>query len=235
MERIVIHQAHFLPWLPYFSLLASTDIHVVLDDVQYKPRYFINRTKIRYNSTKHLQWITVPNNGTQSSLSKNVRIIRDKNYNKVVHKIIAEYNNAPYFHYWKYFENILNDRTITSIISLDIKLIKLIFNLLEIEAPRFIFSSHILKGERVNCRTQRFKLICEKLGSNIILSGIGKSSEVHDVKMLKHNGINLKGMNKEILCSNTIIEGLSIIDSLFCEGVEKTKNLTCKISRFGYC
>jgi len=42
----VIHQAYFLPWLGYFSKLAFADTFIVLDDVQFRKRFYHDRTKI---------------------------------------------------------------------------------------------------------------------------------------------------------------------------------------------
>ncbi|HRY29193.1 MAG TPA: WbqC family protein [Elusimicrobiota bacterium] len=52
------HQPQYLPWLGYFHKMASCDVYVYLDDVQYKKREFQNRNKIRVKDGS--QWLTVP-------------------------------------------------------------------------------------------------------------------------------------------------------------------------------
>lgn len=233
-NSVAIHQAHFLPWLPYFSLLSSVEAFVVLDNIQYKPRYFINRTKIVCREKQKLQWISVPNNGTQSDISRDVNIIRDRNYKKFINKVTTEYRECKHYAHWKYFEEILNDPSIYSLVSLNVKLIKTVFKLLEIRTPTILYSSNLLNGVSPNCRTHRFKLICDKTNSNKILAGVGKSGEVHDIEALKKNGISFKTMKIESLTKNSITEGLSIIDSLLCKGVEETRGIVSSVSKEGY-
>lgn len=53
-----VHQPQYLPWLGYFDKIAKSDIFVFLDKVQYKPREFQNRNKIR--TKDGWKWLTVP-------------------------------------------------------------------------------------------------------------------------------------------------------------------------------
>lgn len=41
-----IHRPYFLPWMGYFSKLFYSDIFIVMDDVNFTKRHFIDRTKI---------------------------------------------------------------------------------------------------------------------------------------------------------------------------------------------
>lgn len=52
------HQPQYLPWLGYFNKMASCDLFIYLDDVQYKKREYQNRNKIRVK--EGWQWLTVP-------------------------------------------------------------------------------------------------------------------------------------------------------------------------------
>jgi hypothetical protein len=55
---VAIHQPNYLPNLAFFRKLAQSDVFVILDDVQYRRRGYINRNRIK---TCHgVQWLTIP-------------------------------------------------------------------------------------------------------------------------------------------------------------------------------
>jgi hypothetical protein len=55
---VSINQPAYLPWLGYFHRIAVSDLHVVLDHVQFEKNSFTNRNKLRIGSTS--AWLTVP-------------------------------------------------------------------------------------------------------------------------------------------------------------------------------
>jgi WbqC-like protein family len=55
---VSINQPAYLPWLGYFHRIASSDLHIVLDHVQFEKNGFTNRNRIR--SAAGSAWLTVP-------------------------------------------------------------------------------------------------------------------------------------------------------------------------------
>ncbi len=55
---VAIHQPHYLPWLRYMHKLASCDVFVILDDVQFTKNGWQNRNKIKGSQGPVL--LTVP-------------------------------------------------------------------------------------------------------------------------------------------------------------------------------
>jgi protein-tyrosine-phosphatase len=55
---VAIQQPEHAPWIGFFNKLAQVDLLVLLDDVQFKKRYFENRNKIL--TAEGPQWVTVP-------------------------------------------------------------------------------------------------------------------------------------------------------------------------------
>src|SRR6478609_3780871 len=55
---VAAHQPAYLPWLGYLHKLASCDVFVVLDDVQYEARNFQNRNRVK--TSNGATWLTVP-------------------------------------------------------------------------------------------------------------------------------------------------------------------------------
>lgn len=58
LRVISMIQPVYLPWLGYFEQMAMADIFVALDDVQYTPRDWRNRNRIKHASGS--MWLTVP-------------------------------------------------------------------------------------------------------------------------------------------------------------------------------
>lgn len=58
MTGIAISQSNYIPWKGYFDLIASVDIFVFYDDMQYTRRDWRNRNKIK--TPNGLTWLTVP-------------------------------------------------------------------------------------------------------------------------------------------------------------------------------
>ena len=59
MTMIVsINQPGYLPWMGYFQRIAASDLHIVLDHVQFEKNSFCNRNKVR--TKEGSAWLTVP-------------------------------------------------------------------------------------------------------------------------------------------------------------------------------
>lgn len=55
---VSIHQPAYLPWLGYFDRIRQSDVHVVLDHVQFEKGSFVNRNRIK--TANGPQWLTIP-------------------------------------------------------------------------------------------------------------------------------------------------------------------------------
>lgn len=55
---VSITQPAYLPWLGYFHRIAMSDLHIVLDHVQFEKNSFSNRNRIRTKTD--WMWLTVP-------------------------------------------------------------------------------------------------------------------------------------------------------------------------------
>lgn len=55
---VSINQPAYLPWLGYFDRIAASDLHVVLDHVQFEKNSFVNRNKVRTKTG--WTWLTIP-------------------------------------------------------------------------------------------------------------------------------------------------------------------------------
>ena len=105
---VSIHQPMYIPWFGYFNKIASSDIFVILDDVEYSKNDWFNRNKIK-TPTGEL-WLTVPVIYKKNSVSliKNIPIDSNQSWNKKhLNSIKQNYSKASFYsEYIKIFEEI---------------------------------------------------------------------------------------------------------------------------------
>jgi len=82
-------QPYFLPYIGYFQLLTAVDRFVVLDDVNFINRGWINRNKISSNEGGE-QWITIPlEHASQNRLISDIDILADNGWKKKMCRHVA--------------------------------------------------------------------------------------------------------------------------------------------------
>jgi len=93
--KIAIMQPYFLPYLGYFQLLAAVDRFIVLDDVNYINRGWINRNRIP--SSIGTQWLTIPLlKASQNRLIREIDILPDNGWKMRMSRIVTTaYAQAP--------------------------------------------------------------------------------------------------------------------------------------------
>jgi len=97
---VVVHQPHFLPWLGYYNKLASADVFVLQDDVQFRRRYYQNRTLIR-SPQGTVQWLTIPVCARRTTLIKDVVVATPRWADAARKALRHSYSSTPYFEqYW---------------------------------------------------------------------------------------------------------------------------------------
>lgn len=57
-RRVVITQSNYIPWKGYFDQIASSDLFILYEDVQYTKRDWRNRNLIK--TPEGLRWLTIP-------------------------------------------------------------------------------------------------------------------------------------------------------------------------------
>lgn len=95
MRRVFISQSNYIPWKGFFDTLASSDIYVLYDDMQYTRRDWRNRNRIK--TSNGLKWLTIPVEvkGKYHQKIKDTRI-SDPLWNEKHWDILHQnYRNAP--------------------------------------------------------------------------------------------------------------------------------------------
>jgi len=210
-----IMQPYFLPYLGYFQLINAVDKFVVLDDVNYIKRGWINRNRILINGKDHL--FTVPlKNASQNILIKNLKLAIDVKWiNAYLKTIEHAYKKAPFFNEsFIIIQTIINAR-IDTIKNMTLKSLLLINEYLGINTKLVntssIYNNQELKGQ------ERILDICRKENASVYINPIG-GKKLYNKDVFQNNDIELKFLKpleiKYDQFSHQFIPHLSIIDVL---------------------
>lgn len=96
-EKIVsIHQPNFLPWGGYFDKIANSDIHIIMDDVQFSKGGYTNRAKFFQGINGKEPFVqTVPVKQEMGQLIKDVRLHNFDHFRaKFIRTMKMHYPNA---------------------------------------------------------------------------------------------------------------------------------------------
>jgi len=94
--RLAIMQPYFLPYIGYFQLMSAVDKFVLLDDVNFINRGWINRNRIAVNGEPH--WVTLPlAKASQNRFINEIHVANDPSWKrKTLRTVELSYCGAPY-------------------------------------------------------------------------------------------------------------------------------------------
>jgi hypothetical protein len=166
---VSINQPAYLPWLGYFERIAASDLHIVLDHVQFEKNSFTNRHRIR--TAEGSCWLTVPvqTHGRFGELAihelaiDNTRRWRDKHWRTIE----QNYGRTPYFaEHAAFFESIYR-REWTRLADLCRALTDYLLTVLDIRTP-LCYSSDM----DISTRKDELVLdLCRSVGATRYISG----------------------------------------------------------------
>ena len=98
MKKVAIMQPYLFPYIGYWQLLAAVDEFVLLDDVQYINRGWINRNRILVEGRDHLFSFSVKKDSQQKKI--NERFFAEDfsvDRTRFLRTLQCSYRKAPYF------------------------------------------------------------------------------------------------------------------------------------------
>ena len=233
MTKTVIHQPYFLPWMGYFSKLVYADKFIVLNNVKYSARHYLDRTQI-INSQGNLMWIKLPIGEPIHKKINEIHFSDSKVVKKILQNLHSSYSKARFFKdNIPHIENILTDsfKNCDLLSEININIGIKIMELLTLKVPQIIRSSQF---QTVDDATDRIIMLCKENQCDTIIGGSIEGIEIHKVQELTNNNITFlvqDYFNNHPIYYQTrrtqlgFAKGLSILDCLFNEGIEKTKLL----------
>ena len=166
---ISISQPAYLPWLGYFSRIAKSDLHIVLDSVQFEKNSFINRNKIIFNQKPI--WLTIPvlTKKLFGHLSINTVEVDNKMNWKKKHilSIKQAYSKSYFFRDIEDFIDVFYEKEHNKLIDALRENLDFFFDYLSIKTP-ILYASHYSFKEK---KSDLVLEICKKFGATKYLSG----------------------------------------------------------------
>lgn len=164
-----INQPGYLPWLGYLHRIAVSDLHIVLDHVQFEKNSFTNRNKIR--TKDGWSWLTVPVRTKRrfGNLHINRLEIADDPRWAKKHWSSIRYNYArsPFFsQHATYFEDVYR-QSWTYLIDLVRETTTYLLDAVDIKTPILFSSEMDIEG----IKDELILNLAREVGANIYLSG----------------------------------------------------------------
>lgn len=186
--RLAIMQPYFLPYIGYFQLMAAVEKFILLDDVNYINRGWINRNRIAIRDQPH--WLTVPLvKASQNRLIAEIELHSDAVWRcKLGQTITTNYAKAPFFaQVYPMVEKILNCPTL-SLSAFLCHSLRLVATYLGVTTSIMPTSSVYPKGDLKG--QYRIVDICQRVGATSYLNPPG-GKELYDRELFNAAGIEL--------------------------------------------
>jgi hypothetical protein len=214
--KIAIHQPQYMAWVGYFHKMASADLFVLLDDVQFKKNEWQHRNRIR--NKDGWQWLSVPNSYKFPQIIREVGVREETNWRENHQRSIETCcGRAPFFK--KYAEAFAGyfSKPYQTIDTATIESVKLIAQCLHIKTPVSISSQIGFEGTS----TERLVNICKYFKADTYLAGAG-GHDYMDLSLFEKAGIAVefqdflapRYMQHWTKNKEEFISGLSAIDLL---------------------
>ncbi len=172
-------QPYLFPYLGYWQLLAAVDTFVILDDVNFINRGWINRNRIAINGEP--AWLTLPLQGaSQNRLICDIDIAADDGWKrKMLRTLSTAYAKAPesqnvlaLFEQWLAHA----DGNLSTALHLNLTQVAAVLGITTTIIPSSrIYPKHDLKGQ------ERILDICKREGATIYVNPPG-GRELYDEK-----------------------------------------------------
>ena len=232
-QTIVIHRPYFMPWLGYFAKLVYADVFVVMDDVFFTKRHYIDRVQI-INAQGELMWLSLKTGENYNIRCDQINLSKSFCVDDIIKTLAHSYSKARYYKtYSGVIKSIMEEAYTYSdkLVGYDIKIIELLLKMLSLPLPQIYYGSSFMYTDNP---TERLIILCKETSCSKIIMGSGGSIEIHDREKLKEEGISVLyqdfyGNHPSYYQTRRqrigFAKGLSIIDCIFNEGVDFTRQL----------
>jgi hypothetical protein len=220
---IAISQPTFLPWLGYFNLIASADVFVLLDTVQFEKRSWQSRNRVR-TTQGDIQWLSVPvSSQPQSTSIRDIRIAPDPPgwRRKQVKTLEQHLRRTPFFEDAEaLYQTVLGESTThTSLADLNIDFIEAVSQKLGIDTRLVRCSALPVDGKRADLLLN----VCQHLGATTYLSNAGSAVYLEASRSdFSAAGVDILYQNwphpEYVQMGHSFISHLSCVDAIACMG-----------------
>lgn len=225
-KKVAIMQPYLFPYIGYWQAINAVDEYVLLDDVNFIMRGYINRNNILLNGKAYLFSIPLEKPSQNKLINETKLNFSDKDKDTFLKTITMAYKKAPYFNdIYPIIEKIIknSENDLTQYIKFSIETIK---NYLDM-STLIKLSSNIEKDNSLKAQ-DRILEINKKLNSKVYINAIG-GQELYNREIFAEFNIELNFIKtlpyeyKQF--NNAFIPNLSIIDILMFNSKEEVREL----------
>ena len=210
--KVAIMQPYFFPYYGYYQMIGNVDLFVILDDVSFIKKGFINR-----NYFPNQERFTVPlNKPSQNKLIKDT-LLSDTFpawRQKFLANIENKYSKCPSFAKTHPLIKNIMFRDCKTISQLSSSTLIEISSLLELKT-KIVLSSELRIGGKFD---QKLINICKHFGAEVYINSVGGRT-LYDKEKFRNNGIELKFIE-----SKKTFNYVSIIDTIMNNDVKILNN-----------
>ena len=193
--KISIHQPQYIPWVPYFLKIESSDLFIILDTVSFQKNGLQNRNQIK--TAQGASWLTVPVKHNLGQKIIDTKIDNHCDWKRKHWNTISQcYSKASFF---KIFEEEMRNFYISdwdNLCEFNIKVLQLMLLWMGITTP-------IIRSSQMKATGSSSDLIlnlCIESQATEYLSGEGGKSYLIE-EDFKNCGINISYQNKFLSCN----------------------------------
>ena len=211
--KIAIMQPYLLPYIGYWQLIACSDVFVLLDDVNFKPRSWISRNRYYCDCRNRLFHIPV-SDASQNRLIQDTQFLFIKEQRvDLISTFQYAYRKAPYREAGSdLLREILMNQD-TDVTSFLLKSMTLVMNYLQIDSS--IMRASCLRSPQHARKAEGIIELCKSLGADIYVNLPG-GRRLYSRKLFQSKQLELRFLepdkNRLQLLSGSIPFDLSIID-----------------------
>ncbi len=187
--RVAIMQPTYLPWVGYFGLMASVDLFVLLDSVQFAKRSWQQRNQIKTPSGP--QWLSVPvsSKGRRDQLIYEVQVDLARDFHQSHLKALElNYRRAPCFaQVFPLLQQSLSEPP-SLLAGLNIRLMERMREVLDIRTPMLRSSAMAARGENAGLLAN----ICVEVGAAEYVSPPGSKVYLEESDAFSRLGVPVR-------------------------------------------
>lgn len=187
-QKAAIMQPTFLPWCGYFALMASVDLFIFLDDVQFDKRSWQQRNRIK--TPNGIVWLTVPvmTKGLRGQTIAEARIQPDAKFPDAMWRTIEmTFAKAPFANrYLPELHDIMTEHT-GQICDLNIAIITWMAREFGVSTPTARASATPVSARKAD----RLVALCRAHGVQEYLSPPGSRAYLEDSDAFAEAGLSL--------------------------------------------
>lgn len=226
--RLAIMQPYAFPYIGYFQLIKAADKFVILDDVNFIMRGWINRNRILVNGKEHLFSIPLKR-ATQNKLIFECELADGNWKSKFLKTVELNYKRAPYYVECFGIINSILSQSETNLSKWLSFQIKIICSYLKINTE-IVESSRLYNDQNLKAQDKTLD-ICIQEGAACYYNAIG-GKNLYDKDVFGNKNIGLHFLitqpEKYPQFNNEFVPNLSIIDVMMFNNVNEIHSLLNK-------